>query len=320
MDNTRRRWLMGALGSLAVGAGGVGCAHPSASALPRSGPGFMRQKVGQAHVVALSDGVTRRPVAEGFVRNATVAQVQAALAQQGLPTDYIDVPYTCFVLEGGGKRYLLDTGFADNGPPGTGQLHANMRAAGIDPASIDAVVISHFHGDHVNGLRRKDGSLVYPRAQVHVPAPEYAYWMDGARREAAPEAARAGFQAVRRVFQEYPAAQLRMFTPGAAVADGVESIAAFGHSPGHTALVLRSGNERFTFLADTAHVPALFVANPDWQVQFDMDPAQARTTRHALLQRMTQEGGWVGGYHFPAPSIGHIQRRGESYAWVPTRA
>ncbi|MEG1456389.1 MAG: MBL fold metallo-hydrolase, partial [Comamonas sp.] len=142
---------------MAAAAGVSGCAQVPATG---SSQGFLRQKIGKAQVVAVSDGVGRRPLAEGFVRNAPLAQVQAALAAQGLPTDSIDVPYTCFVLEVDGKRYLLDTGFADNGPAGTGQLHTNLRAAGIDPATIDAVLLSHLHGDHINGLRRKDGSLV----------------------------------------------------------------------------------------------------------------------------------------------------------------
>lgn len=299
---------------MAAAAGVSGCAHVPATG---SSQGFFRQKIGKAHVVAVSDGVGRRPLAEGFVRNAPLAQVQAALAAQGLATDSIDVPYTCFVLEVDGKRYLLDTGFADNGPAGTGQLHANMRAAGIDPATIDAVLLSHLHGDHINGLRRKDGSLVYPNALVYLPSPEHAYWFDAARRDAAPEAARGGFLAVQRVFQNYPADQLRLYEPGLTVVGGIESIAAFGHSPGHTALALGSGRDRFTYLADAAHFPALFVRNPDWQVQFDMDPAQARATRHALLARMAREGGLVGGFHFPMPSLGRIRKEGEGYRWVP---
>jgi len=305
---------------MAAAAGVSGCANvPAPAPAPGNSQGFVRRKVGNAHVVALSDGVGRRPLAEGFVRNATLAQVQTALSAQGLPTDTLDVPYTCFVIEVGGKRYLLDTGFADNGPAGTGMLLANMRAAGIDPASIDAVILSHLHGDHVNGLRRKDGSLVFPQALVYVPAPEHAYWLDAERRNAAPEAARGGFMAVQRVLGNYPAEQLRLFEPGTAVVGGIESIAAFGHSPGHTALTLRSGNERFTYLGDTAHFPALFVRNPDWQVQFDMDPAQARTTRHALLARMAQEGGLVGGFHFPMPSMGRIRKQGTGYEWVPEK-
>ena len=115
----------------------------------------------------------------------------------GLPTDHIMVPYTPFVVEAGGKRYLLDTGFADNGPAGTGLLHENMEKAGIEPASIDVVLMSHLHGDHINGLRRKDGSLVYPDATVYIPQPEFDHWMDDEKMAGVPEAGRGGFLAAR---------------------------------------------------------------------------------------------------------------------------
>lgn len=57
-------------------------------------PGFRRMKVGDVEVVALVDGITRRPLGEEFVKNAPLAEVRALLTSQGLPTDYIDVPYT----------------------------------------------------------------------------------------------------------------------------------------------------------------------------------------------------------------------------------
>lgn len=116
---------------------------------------------------ALSDGTVRRPLNADLVRNADLAEVQATLAEQGLPTDYIMVPYTAFVVEANSRRFLMDAGFADNGPEGTGHLRDNMHSAGIDPTSIDVILMSHLHGDHINGLRRKDGSLVYPAASLH---------------------------------------------------------------------------------------------------------------------------------------------------------
>ncbi|MEG2280283.1 MAG: MBL fold metallo-hydrolase [Comamonas sp.] len=278
--------------------------------------GYYHHQVGKARVTAVSDGVTRRTLDAGFVKNAPLEQVQAALQAAGLPTTHIDVPYTCFVVELDGKRYLLDTGFADNGAPGTGLLHTHMRAAGIEPASLDAIVISHMHGDHINGLRRKDGSLVYPKTAVWIPQPEMAFWMDDARMQQTPEAARGGFMAVRRVFKDYPPELIKLFVPGSHLTPGLETVPAFGHSPGHTAIAVRSGSDRFTFIGDVAHYPALFVRHPDWQVQFDMNPEQARTTRHALLSRLAQDRSLVGGYHFPLPSIGHIQQAGNGYSWV----
>lgn len=315
MHVNRRRWILSTT-SLAAASWLSACASRPA-ATNTAALGYQHQTIGQARVTAVSDGVTRRPLDAGFVKNAPLAEVQATLAAAGLPTTHIDVPYTCFVVELHGKRYLLDTGFGDNGAPGTGQLHRHMQAAGIDPASIDVVVISHLHGDHINGLRRKDGSLVYPQATVYVPQPEAAHWLDDARMNATPEAARGGFRAVRRVFDGYPTAQLKLFAPGSAIAPGLATVAAFGHSPGHTAIAVQSGGERFTFIGDVAHYPALFVKHPDWQVQFDMNPEQARATRHALLGRLAQEGGWVGGYHFPMPALGRLRAAGPGYDWVP---
>lgn len=315
MHVNRRHWILSTT-SLAAASWLSACA--SRPAAPHTAAlGYRHQSIGQARVTAVSDGVTRRALDAGFVRNAPLAEVQAALAAAGLPTTHIDVPYTCFVVDLNGKRYLLDTGFADNGAPGTGQLQRHMQAAGIAPASIDVVVISHMHGDHINGLRRKDGSLVYPQATVYVPQPEAAYWLDDARMNAAPEAARGGFRAVRRVFDGYPRALLKLFAPGRPIAPGLDTVAAFGHSPGHTAIAVQSGGERFTFIGDVAHYPALFVQHPDWQVQFDMDPEQARVTRHALLDRLAREGGWVGGYHFPMPGLGRLRAASPGYDWVP---
>lgn len=315
MPMNRRHWML-STSSLAAASVLTACAT-SPSATPTAGTGFVQRQVGKARVTAVSDGSSRRPLDAGFVKNAPLQQVQAALAAAGLPTAHIDVPYTCFVVELDGKRYLLDTGFADNGGPGTGLLHTHMRAAGIDPASIDAVVLSHLHGDHIQGLRRKDGSLVYPRATVYIPQPEAAFWMDDARMQATPEAGRGGFMAVRRVFTHYPAAQLRQFVPGSAIAPGLNTVAAFGHSPGHSAIAVQSGNERFTFIGDVAHYPALFVQHPDWQVQFDMNPDQARATRRALLSQLAREQSLVGGYHFPLPAIGHVRASDPGFDWVP---
>ena len=314
MQLSRRQCLT--WGSAAIATSWLGaCASPQRQAALSQGIGFAHLQLGAARITAVSDGVGRRPLEAGFVKNATLAQVQASLQAQGLPSNHIDVPYTCFVVELDGKRYLLDTGFGDNGPAGTGQLHANMRAAGIAPDSIDRIIISHLHGDHINGLRRKDGSLIYPKAVVMVPQPELSFWMDDARMQAAPEAARGGFATARRVFANYPSALLKQFVPGSSLAPGIGTLATFGHTPGHTAVRVSSGQQRFTFIGDVTNVPALFVTNPDWQVQFDMNAEQARTTRRALLNQLAKDGDWVGGYHFPLPAFGHIHTAGNGFAW-----
>jgi glyoxylase-like metal-dependent hydrolase (beta-lactamase superfamily II) len=276
-------------------------------------PGFRRMKLGDMEVIALNDGVARRPLREEFVRNAPLAEVQAMLKSQGLATDYIDIPFNAFVVVAGARRILMDTGFADNGGPTTGRLMANLNAAGLKAEDIDTVLITHYHGDHINGLRNKAGQWVFPKAKVHVPEQEHAFWMDDARMNAAPEAQRGGFANARRVFATMPNETLVRFQPGAEVLPGISSIAAFGHTPGHTLFRARSGNQSFIYLGDLTNVPQLFARNPDWAVQFDMDAEAARRVRRQMFDMVVAEKAMAGGFHFPFPAFGSIERAGNGF-------
>ncbi|WP_209426342.1 MBL fold metallo-hydrolase [Pararhodobacter sp. SW119] len=311
MTISRRAMMAGT-----VGLGAAFAFRPlSAQAQTEAGEGYMRTRIGDFEVIALSDGSVQRPLDAGFVRNAPLEDVQAALASAGLPTDHVTNSFSPVVVIADGRHILFDAGFADNGPDGTGLLAENMEAAGIAPGDIDAVVMSHLHPDHVNGLRRSDGTLVYPDAEIWIPQPELDHWMSDERMNAAPEGARGAFRVVRRVLDGYPEGRLNAFAPGTRVAGAIDTAPAFGHTPGHTVLSVGEGAESFTFIGDAAHIPALFVANPDWQLMFDMDPDAARESRHALLARLAEQGGLVAGYHFPAGTIGRIETAGDSYAY-----
>ena len=280
-------------------------------------PGFRKMKLGAMEIIALNDGALRRPLGEEFVRNAPLEQVKAMLSSQNLPTDYVDIPFTAFLVVSGENRFLIDTGFADNGPPTTGRLRTNLAAAGYKPEDINHVVLSHYHGDHINGLRAKDGSLVFPRAKVHVPAPEHAFWMDDARMNAAPPAAQGGFQAVRRVLGNLPADQLVRFEPGAELAPGITSSAAFGHTPGMSVFTIRSEGQSFMYVADVTNVPSLFARSPDWAVAFDMDADMARATRRRLFDQLVKDKTMMGGFHFPFPALGTLEMSGNGYQFKP---
>jgi glyoxylase-like metal-dependent hydrolase (beta-lactamase superfamily II) len=279
--------------------------------------GFRKQKLGDMEIIALNDGVARRPLAAEFVRNAPLAEVQALLKSQNLPTDYIDVPFTAFMVVAGNRRILMDTGFADNGGPTTGRLLANLNAAGFKAEDIDTVILSHYHGDHINGVRNKAGQLVFPKAKIMVPSVEHAFWMDDARMNAAPEAMRGAFQNVRRVLAGIPADQLMQFEPGKEVLPGINSVAAFGHTPGHTLFTVTSRNEKFAYLADLTNIPELFARNPDWAVQFDMNADAARDTRRKMFDMVVNEKMLAGGFHFPFPAFGRVEKLGNGFDFKP---
>jgi glyoxylase-like metal-dependent hydrolase (beta-lactamase superfamily II) len=275
--------------------------------------------MGSVTTTMLNDGVFSRPLDASFVRNAPLAAVQAALAEAGLPTDRVDVPFTPLVVDTGGQRVLFDVGNGEFGAATAGKLLENMGKAGIDPKSITAVVFSHFHGDHINGLRNKAGAVVFPNAKVFVPAPEWNWWMDDARMAAAPDAMKPAFAATRRVFGPI-ASSLTRFEPGAELMPGVRSMPAFGHTPGHTVFMLEGGAQKMMYWADTTNVAALFVRNPDWAVMFDMDAEAARLTRRRIADMVIRDKILLAGYHLPGAAVGSLATRGNGYEFTPMTA
>ena len=296
----------------------TGAISGCATNTPRTTPvasGVTRVDLGSVTVTMLSDGQGARPLDANFVRNVPLAEVQAALTEAKLPTDRIDVPFNPFVADIGAQRVLFDTGSGEFGAAGSGKLLENMGKAGIDPKSVTAVVISHFHGDHINGLRNKAGNLVFPNAKIYVPAPEWNWWMDEARLAATPEAQRGGLNTARRVFSPIAATVVR-FEPGTEILPGVRSIAAYGHTPGHTAFMIEGGSRKLLYWADTTNV-FLFVRNPDWAVVFDMDADAAKATRRRIADLAIRENALVAGYHLPGSGIGTLSTRGKGYEFTP---
>lgn len=289
----------------------------TAPATGQQAPGFYRYKVGDTEVTAIHDGFARRPI-EGLVRNAELNDVKNALADAFLPTDALPITFTSLALKVGDRLVLIDAGNGDGGAPTTGRWMTNFRAAGFDPAQVNAVVISHFHPDHINGLRLEDGTAVFPNAEVMTPAPEWAFWMDDGRMAQAPEGLKANCQNVRRVFGPM-AKDVKRYEAGEDVAPGVTAVAAHGHTPGHMAFAVSSGAGKLLVVSDITNHPALFARNPEWQAVFDMDGNQARETRRRMLDMAVAERTQVSFYHAPFPATGHIAKDGGGYAFVPVQ-
>lgn len=290
---------------------------PAQGAASRQAPGFYRYKVGDIEVTAVNDGSAPRPL-EGFIRNAELSAVQQAARDAFLPQNTIQNSFTALVLNNGGRLTLIDTGNGNSGAPTTGRWMENFRAAGFDPSQVNTIVISHFHGDHINGMRRKDGTAVFPNAEVLVPATEWAFWMDDARMNQAPENMRGGFLGARRVFSPI-AKDVKQYEMDKEIVPGLTSVAAPGHTPGHTAYMLSSGSGKLLILSDTANHPALFVRNPDWSAVFDMDADVARATRRKMLDLAASERAQVAFYHAPFPATGHIIKDGDGFRFVPVQ-
>ena len=313
---TRRTLLSGAA---AIALGPIAPYAPARAAVPAAGkqvPGFYRYKVGDYEITALNDGVWNLELKDGFVKNAAFPDVQKALADAFQPTNVVRIPLTALAVNTGSKLILIDTGTGARVFPTAGTYMDNLAAAGIDPKSVDSVIISHFHPDHINGLRLKDDSLTFPNAEIQVPAPEWAFWMDDGKMSTAPDALKGNFNNVRRVFGSI-AKDVKQFEPGKEVAPGITSIAAYGHTPGHVAFAIASGNQSLMTIVDASNHPALFVRYPEWQPVFDMDGNRAVDTRKRLLDRAAADKMLVAAYHWPFPAAGYISKEGAGYRLNP---
>ena len=171
MELTRRHALAGAA---ALAASPLLPSVPAKAAAPladKQAPSFYRYKVGDIQVNAIFDGSTTFDLTDNFVLNAKKDEVNAALDKAFLPQDKMTLLFTPLAINTGGKtrchrygngcrRVCIEQGRKSASSP------CNMAAAGIDPKSVDVVVISHFHGDHINGLLNADGTPAFPNAEV----------------------------------------------------------------------------------------------------------------------------------------------------------
>lgn len=311
----QRRLLIASTAMLAAPAFVRTTSAQTAPAPQAQAPGFYRFKVGSFTVTTVHDGFVARPL-EGFVRNAPLTEVQGVLRDAFLPTDRMVIPYTVTFLDTGRDLVVFDSG---NGvtPAGAtiGRMITNMQAAGFDPAKVTRVVMSHFHGDHVNGLLNVEGLAAFPNAEVIVPEAEIAWWGDATNETRSPEGQRANFANSARRLAPY-AARMRRAGPDSEVIPGVRSVAAYGHTPGHTCYHIADGTEQMMFVADTTNRPELLARRPDFHIIFDFDAVAAEATRRRIYDRVATDRIRITGYHFPFPANGYLAKEGSGYRFV----
>lgn len=292
---------------------------PALAAAPKVGkqaPGFFRFMLGDFEVTTLLDGVVNRDITPALIPNVPLEDVLKTMEAQFIPTKPGQSFFTQTVVNTGSKLVLIDAGFNNNGAATTGQLAANMAAAGINPSQIDTVLVSHFHPDHIQGLRTKEGALVYPNAEIIAPQRDIDFYMDDARMNALPEAARGAFTVARRVFAPILANVSRL-TWGKEAVPGIMAVQSDGHTPGHTSFAVSSGGKSLLVVGDAANDPRLFARNPDWHLSFDADKPQAVASRRKLLDMAAAEKMQLVFYHAAFPATGFVSRAGNGFDWHP---
>jgi len=291
----------------------IGAAHAQRAA------DSLKYQVGEIEVFSLHEGSVERAVTEAMVKNASLDDVKKALAAAGIGPDKIENPYTVTAIRTGGKVVLFDTGYGNNGPATVGKLADNMKAAGLDPAAVSTVVISHFHPDHISGLWVKEtDAQVFPNAEIMMPEVEFKYWTDPALVEKMPEAFRPLVKRIQATFPTWK--NVKQYNDGADLVPGVKAIATPGHTIGHMSFLVASGGQQLFIQSDVSGIHQLFVRNPGYFSGFDADGPQAEATRRAFYDRVIAEKAMVAGYHFGFPNVGTLSKDGNGYAFAAVKA
>jgi len=321
---SRRNLLTGAAALSAGTAIGGFAMSPAMAAAPPAGkqaPGFYRYKVGDIEITVVTDGTTRFKFADTHVTNKTRDEVNAAQVEAFQEKDMMTTPYNPVVVNTGSKLVVIDTGTGEanfqRSKGATGQFQTNLATAGIDRNAVDMVVISHFHGDHINGLLTADNKPVFPNAEILVPAAEWKYFMDDGEMSRAPEGRmQEVFKNLRRVFDAL-GRKVSQYEPNKELAPGLTAISTPGHTPGHCSHVVSSGSAKVYIQGDVTHVPHLFARHPDWHAFYDQDPKVAEATRRKVYDMLAAERMMVQGFHYPFPSVAFVEKAGTGYREVP---
>ena len=293
--------------------------HPGRTGTNDLVPSRYALRVGEIDVLVISDGVLPLP-ATTLATNAVPAELAAWLDDMRQPPDVFKWPLNVVVVRSGGRIVLIDAGIGGELPPqfprAAGLLAGRLSAAGIDPASVTDVVVTHMHVDHVGGLLSDGvGGGLRPDVPIHLAAAEVEFW-------ASPDFSRntfAGFphvlrSAAKRFADKYHS-RLRTFDSEYEVAPGVVVQRTGGHTPGHSVVRLASGGDRLTFLGDAVFQDHF--DRPDWYNAFDHDPVEAVRVRTRLLQELAATREPLVAAHVSFP-YGRVAVAGDVFRWIPT--
>ena len=286
-----------ALPKLALAQGAGAGAASARGALHRT------HDLGGVEVVTLLDATLPAEALGGaphgiFGLDVDDATFERVSAEAFIPADRATFFFTPVVVRTGERVILFDTGL------GQGGLPAALEDAGLAPADVTHVVITHMHPDHVGGLMT-DGAPTFAEAEHVTGEAEMAFWSENPN-----EAVTANVLPIRDRFT--------LIGDGAEVAPGVTAMAAHGHTPGHMTFRVDGGDASMLVFADTANHYVWSLAHPDWEVRFDMDKDQAAETRRRVLDMLAAERMAMTGYHMPFPGSGFVEPAGDGFRWVPT--
>ena len=290
---------------------------PASAAAPmvKTSPGYYRVMLGDFEVTALSDGTVQLPMDKLLV-GVSPADFDKALKKFHL-TNPIDTSINGYLINTGTKLVLIDTGAGSFFGPTVGKLVASLKAAGYTPDQVDEIYITHMHGDHIGGLT-VNGAAVFPNAIVRADKHEADKWLSQANMDKAPADMKDGYAHAISALAPYIAAgHFKTFDGNTDLVPGIKSIAAPGHTPGHSIYLVESNGKKLVLWGDLMHVAAVQFDRPAVAIHFDSDSKEAIASREKAYADAAKEGYLIGSAHLSFPGLGYLRAEGKGYVWIP---
>ncbi len=317
---TRRQSLLGAASLAGAGLAGTAVggltqdAAAKAPLLKNQAPYFYRFNVGKAQVTMVSDGPLPLGDPSSNFLGTSKEEIGKLLTDNYLSPTNVVLEQNSPIVNTGTHLVLFDTGMGTQKMfgPTTGRLIQSMREAGINPAQIDAIAITHGHIDHIGGLVDARNRKLFPNATVYMSEADFKFWTDEAKLK--DEKVKAFIEHARKNLLPYRD-RIKFVKDGETFLPGITAMAAPGHTVGHTIFMIESDGKQACFIGDLAHHQVLLVEKPRLEFAYDTDPKQSAATRVRILDMLASKKIPLMAYHFPWPGMGNVSKHGDGFKY-----
>jgi len=251
--------------------------------------GIFSFKVGQFEVFMLVE--SERDGNAGILTGSTPDVIERYIPSSGFKHST-----NAYLVKAPGQNILIDTGTGAGGV-----IIEKIKSLGVQPESVNVILLTHLHGDHFGGLV-KDGKAVFPNAKIYLSERELNHFTVTSVNQAAVNAL-APYRSRMETF--VPSELSTEIRPQ--IIPGIIPIAAYGHTPGHTMYLLESGRAKLLVVGDILHVALVQFHLPAVNATYDMNGTDAARSRLAVLTYAALNRLPIAGMHIVYPGIGIVE-------------
>jgi len=280
-------------------------------------PYFYRFAHGKMQAPVISDGLLPLGAPSGSFLGSSKEEIGKMLTDNFLSPTNVVLEQNILVLNTGDKLVLFDTGMGSSQMfgPTPGKMLANLKAAGIDPKDIDAVVATHAHCDHVWGIMADNGTPNFPNAQIYISQADFDFWTDEKKLSLKDPAYMQPFVEGARKNLLPNRERIVFVKDGQEFLPGIQAMAAPGHTVGHTIYMITSDGKSLAAIGDLTHHQVILLEKPRIEFAYDTDSKQSASTRVRMLDMLASNRIPLIAYHFPWPGLGHVAKHGEGFRY-----